>query len=168
MHFFMQNDSYKKSGRDQQRGGQYEEEPPVITCFRNLWLLRLCWNFRLFRITYCLRFVVDVGVNGQLDTVFIQAFKYNNFLPASALPSKVKTTSTVPSAVSATKVVSAVTCSPFTRSGWPVDLSIRMPFTVYSVPTFRFCVLHRVNNRYLLCCCTFIGTGILVFCSECQ
>ena len=80
MHFFMQNDSYKKSGRDQQRGGQYEEEPPVITCFRNLWLLRLCWNFRLFRITYCLRFVVDVGVNGQLDTVFIQAFKYNNFL----------------------------------------------------------------------------------------
>ena len=39
---------------------------------------------------------------------------------------------------------------------------------LYSVfcANLQVCVLHRVNNRYLLCCCTFIGTGILVFCSS--
>ena len=118
MHFLCKMIPTKKSGRDQQRGGQYEEEPPVITCFRNLWLLRLCWNFRLFRITSlfalrrrCRR---EWPTRHRLYTGFqIQQFP----LPASALPSKVRQRLPYRRLFQQQRWSRAVTCSPFTRSG---------------------------------------------------
>ena len=53
------------------------------------------------------------------------------------LLAKVKVISTVPSAVLAVNFFSAVTSLPFTRSAFPVALSIRIPLTTYSLPGTR-------------------------------
>ena len=51
--------------------------------------------------------------------------------------SKVKVTLISPSGCSGMKVTSAVTSLPPDKKGSPVDLSIRMPFMVYSSPGIR-------------------------------
>ena len=55
-------------------------------------------------------------------------------VPAIALASNSNTTSTLPSAFSAVKVVLAVTFSPSIRTGSLVSLFIKVPVTVYSFP----------------------------------
>ena len=59
-------------------------------------------------------------------------------LSASMLPSNVNTTSAVPFACVGVNTVWVITCWPFTSKGEFVSLSIKIPCSVYSTPTFRF------------------------------
>ena len=63
--------------------------------------------------------------------------KATTVVPAIADASNSNTTSTLPSAFSATKVVPAVTFLPSIRTGSPVFLFMSVPVTVYSFPGNR-------------------------------
>ena len=68
--------------------------------------------------------------------------------PASRLESKVNSSSASPEAVLALKVVVAVTGLPSASSnGSPVDFTMRVPVTVYSVPSFFRFSYQTVSTR---------------------
>ena len=75
--------------------------------------------------------------------------------PFNSVASNENFTSTLPLFFSGTNTASAATSSPSINSGFPVDLSIRIPFRVYSSPAIRFLyfTVSTIDTLSLLTAC---------------